>query len=49
MLGWIMELVPTALAFLVIWGVIALAVLLALRAWNAVSRPNRRRRMRASS
>ena len=47
-LGWIWELAPTALAFLVVWGLIALAVLAGLRLRGSVQRPARRRRVSAS-
>jgi hypothetical protein len=47
-LGWIWELAPTAFAFLVVWGLIALAVLAGLRLRESVRRPARRRRVSAS-
>jgi hypothetical protein len=47
MLAWIWELAPTAFVFLVVWGLIALAVVLASNLWAAVARPQRRRRARA--
>ena len=47
MFGWIAELAPTAFAFLVVWGLVALAVVLASHLWAAVARPQRRRRARA--
>jgi hypothetical protein len=46
-LGLIWDLAPTAFAFLVVWGLIALAAVLAAQVWKAVAHPQRRRRARA--
>jgi hypothetical protein len=47
-LGLIWDLAPTAFFFLIVWGLIALAVVLASQLWIAVARPQSRRRARPS-